>query len=830
MYQFNPNNLIQLDFQELSKALAYIFATLQENESKISEVKATSTEAVFEISKHKEKFKDIESKFLIFEESIKEVNKISDKVNTWGERFREMEERNFAFSSKIEELSHQFQSQIDEVTRLISQTTRSAQIDTKRDVMIKMEEMNNAETVKIGIINSQLERQISELKNQLEMLNLENQAKFVEIHSSLGLVSSQTQQPESQKQPKESQKNRNVVSRLASLEKTFQNFVTSMSSTRSVGNTNQEIQIPAFIEPKINLIENEPKPIFSMVNEGIDLIKPASKENESNPPSPLYLPNNENLLPLFDRISKLEKANYKLGDYEAMENKIEILNEKIEILFEKALNDANIVIPSIQIEAPKEHHQEKSLEKPYELNLITIPSPIPSPSMSPMPSPRTPRLDSLYDKKFSKIEEAVQLLQKNITEVQLSIDNNKLKEYLDDKFTVFGKNTRDTLVKQFSGVSEEVSSKLSEFQSRLNGFWKDTQIVHEIIETIKSQIEESAHSLKEENKLLSSSIEDISKSIDIKLTEKLTEVKELIPQVQVTKEKPEQTESDTVLRSMIFSLRNELTKLRSSIEQIEHKRMVEESIFEENASTVFVENFGTKDENNNLKGILKLHDNAIRNLALKIMPGSQMPSQQNQEITNVLQYLEDLKSQIKEVINKQEHTKSFTSKDFELLNEIYQNLENKSNKSELIQKVDRNELRRIYQLLKKRIDELSEQLKKSDQMQALLSTQEEPYFMKKKYDFGCASCGQVFSPQSDTQMTQQTWYKPGTRNGTFMPGFSNILSSLIQSPSGSFTLPSRAEENIDRESIKSPKNSIVTPSYSKGKNRRIRLPSVKESS
>lgn len=266
-----------------------------------------------------------------------------------------------------------------------------------------------------------------------------------------------------------------------------------------------------------------------------------------------------------------------------------------------------------------------------------------------------------------------------------------------------------------------------------------------------TRLEKLEQGLREDHRSLVEDIRENFYKFDEKFEKKISEVKESQPKLEPIIEKEQ--ESEIMLRSIVYNLRNEILKIKTIIDNIEQKRQIEDSIFGDSSESTSVDPLGPR-EDTSLKGILRLHDNAIRNLALKILPNTQVQTQQNADIGNALQYLEDLKAEMKEVLTKQESAKSFTSKDFELINEIYQNLENKSNKSELVQKVDRNELRRIYQMLKKRIDELSENLKKTELNTVNSYLQEEPFFTKKKLDMGCASCGHALSAAIDSNLTQ----------------------------------------------------------------------------
>lgn len=203
-------------------------------------------------------------------------------------------------------------------------------------------------------------------------------------------------------------------------------------------------------------------------------------------------------------------------------------------------------------------------------------------------------------------------------------------------------------------------------------------------------------------------------------------------------------ENEQYLRSMILSMKSDLTKLKDTVELVKKDLDTDKNLFRFDTDNIVDE----VPDNPNMSlfvSMLKKHGSAIRFLANRLAPGSDDKIFKIQEASAQLSYLEDLKIEMKEMLTKQESSKTLSTKELELIQEIYALMDTKIGKQELGKKVDKGELQRIYRMLKKRIDDIATDVKKFEYP----SAREDPFFSKKRLDVECASCGQYLSDKSD---------------------------------------------------------------------------------
>ena len=67
----------------------------------------------------------------------------------------------------------------------------------------------------------------------------------------------------------------------------------------------------------------------------------------------------------------------------------------------------------------------------------------------------------------------------------------------------------------------------------------------------------------------------------------------------------------------------------------------------------------------------------------------------------------------------------------------------------------------------------------------------------------CASCGQLVPEKQENRIVYESWNRFPSKTPTYGAGFSRILNSLVQNPSGGLMLPRSESKN----SIEEPKPS-----------------------
>lgn len=342
------------------------------------------------------------------------------------------------------------------------QAAKSAQNDTKRDLIHRIEESESQTSVKTQILFQNLERQVADQNITIENSNKENLQRIEELNNILGLANQNLHEKEMPKTPRDPGNARNFTSRLNSLEKTLQNYISSNSTVKAHNTQGQmDSQAVENSRPRDESVFDSKK--FSIVIDNVDQ-KPNFRELEVNPihdslESGRNSISYDNYLPMSERIITVKNKAHENLQMDAFENKLEKLNEKIEYLYEKSMSDINLSKTEINISK-----SEISIEPiKRESKEVFIPP------LNP-PKTKAAKHNTVMDKKFSKLENEIENLQSTILELKFHSEDSKIKEILDEKFSSFAKNARETLIKQISSTSEEVMTKVVEIETRINHF------------------------------------------------------------------------------------------------------------------------------------------------------------------------------------------------------------------------------------------------------------------------------------------------------------------------------------------------------------------------
>jgi hypothetical protein len=231
---------------------------------------------------------------------------------------------------------------------------------------------------------------------------------------------------------------------------------------------------------------------------------------------------------------------------------------------------------------------------------------------------------------------------------------------------------------------------------------------------------------------------------------------------------------------MILSLRNEIQALKDESESRKSKHCSPIPL----DAQIELEEIQEPLQLGMVHSILKQHETAIRLLANKTFP---RPEDQKTASDSVdyLSHLEDLKKEMKEILSKQDEKQNLSNKDLEIIENILNSLESKIGKEELSQMAEKNELHKIYRMLKRRIDELALAVQRKNEA----ANKDEACFLKRKVNCECASCGQLVPERVEGRLVYESWNKFPVKTPNNATGFSRILNSLVLSPSGGLVLP-----------------------------------------
>ena len=303
-----------------------------------------------------------------------------------------------------------------------------------------------------------------------------------------------------------------------------------------------------------------------------------------------------------------------------------------------------------------------------------------------------------------------------------------------------------------------------------------------------------------ENKIIN--LDEKISTLKSEFFDKVLELKQKLKVFEQTPDPPH-LQNEQFFRSMLLSLKNDINNLKEENENSKKYQILPQMPLENNLE----QNLELKDlqdpsQLNLLKSILRQHDTAIRVLANKIIPIGSEDRKPNESALH-LNHLEDLKKEMKEILAKQEESKKLSNKDLEIIQNILNSLDSKIGREDLSQMAEKNELQKIYRMLKKRIDELAFNIKKKE-----ISPKEEAFFLRKKFGTECASCGQVLQEKLENKLIHENWNKFPVKNSTYCIGFSRILNSLVQSPTGGLMLP-KAENKSTPDDLRPLKNKKI---------------------
>lgn len=325
--------------------------------------------------------------------------------------------------------------------------------------------------------------------------------------------------------------------------------------------------------------------------------------------------------------------------------------------------------------------------------------------------------------------------------------------------------------------NENFTPKILEQEQRINGLWRTLAQTSDSIKILSEQFLKSEQNLAEFQEMTLKSFESKEKS-----TEPLPNLSKHI------KSESPSLQNEQYFRSMLLSLRNDILSVQEELERLKRA----------NVSTPIMDaqlelaEFQEPLQISMLQGILKQHDSAIRMLANKAFPpNAEEKSGKLLEATVYLTRLEDLKKEMKEILAKQENSKNLSTNDLEIIENILQSLNSKIGKEELSQMADKDELHKIYRMLKRRIDELAAAVKNRESPH-----REDAFFLKKKFSMDCASCGQTILDKQENKIGYEYWNKFPMKNPIYCASYSRLLNSLVPSPTGGLMLPKKSKSRI----------------------------------
>lgn len=743
------SNLI--DFSSLSKLLSKHHSQLSRQESLHEELQSFKSESSSKQQIQEKSIQDLQQQSKSFTSGLLKISKIEEKLASWSDRFRSLEESQFDLKTKLKLLEDHYEKQLEQ--QRLNQVKQLANIEL--NFIKTIEDRYSRLALELSINCGKIVEEVESVKERLcECENKEIRDRKEEDGTNGTRVY---------------QKSRSLVDLVARVEGIEQVLAGFEEGTMAKG----EIRSPRDSSYVREVFDRKQAEMLELVRKEIDAklesleihpIHSAKSSDQLEDTEPAPTSSSSSLQPIV-RKAKRVTTHTITSDLVGIEKKILSLDEKL-IEIQKR---HSMIQPAIIDSSHLKPFSKSSPEPPKSSFLPPI-------SLPPSKSIHEVNSSSEEDQPLSiKLEE----LSKDFEKFKKNLPLIMYKSELEDILSQFSKRIKDT--RKPNPEFEDFNPKIQEHEQRLNSLWKSYNGVVEKVNLVESKVlklNESFNMMSEVVKAESEfRIDAAEKKFDL-VTE---EIKGSFEKGLKSMKDFPAMQNEQYFRSMILTLRNEVAGLKEELDLKKNRLSTPIPI----DSQIELEEIQEPLQLGMLQSILKQHETAIRLLANKTFPTRTEERSSSIETFDYLSHLEDLKKEMKEILSKQEDRKSLSSKDLEIIQNILNSLETKIGKEELSQMAEKNDLHKIYRMLKRRIDELAQAVMKKNEQ----SVKDEAFFLKRKNNMECASCGQMVVDKVEGKLVYESWNKFPNKSANNATGFSRILNSLVQSPTGGHMLP-----------------------------------------
>lgn len=528
---------------------------------------------------------------------------------------------------------------------------------------------------------------------------------------------------------------------------------------------------------------------FNQLKELFSVLKP--RDQPSDKLVPERVPNYSQYLPYMNRIQNLEdliKNIMRENPQTYIQSEIEQINDQLKLKANS--QDIAELIQKIQNERSKETVIEKVRE---------IDSKILSPKANEtlvQPTNITEKAVEVI-KPSESLESSIRDLYEAVNKINRTLSLKMFRTELEEIFKT-SKGLKPETMNLNTGQSSSIDAeKIAQFQSHLNICMLDSisfkQTLEKIQKTLTDEIPSQIISITEE-------CNEHTENIKLDYCKKLRDLRNDI----FNPEKKTEIQSVEVLRNLIFRVQKESAECKEKLIEIENmleSRYDSKEIEDQNfiPPEVFPEEPQEEmpsvqmPQLKNLSNVLQKHDslfkqvrNQMAKLAYDLEQSQNAFKKQNEiNISNNLHQLEELKHSISDVMLKLREGSRLSQSDLNKLSELYTLVENKGDKQEITNKVDKQDLKKAYRFLTKRIELLHKELIKSEETRLVNQSHDDPaLFRKKLRDFECLSCGQEVKEHKEQLTSKREWRPNGKFPGHTIkigPGFSRVLPVLSPS-------------------------------------------------
>jgi hypothetical protein len=345
--------------------------------------------------------------------------------------------------------------------------------------------------------------------------------------------------------------------------------------------------------------------------------------------------------------------------------------------------------------------------------------------------------------------------------------------------------------------SAKENEKLTQLESTLISCINDSNYLKKSIETLQQQITDD---ILDQLKSLSYDCNLSTHTMRAELSKKLNELRDEI----FNPGRKSEVQNIDVLRNLLFKVQKESAECKEKIQEIQStiENRHESKLVYDGAMSPEVLPEETQEEQptispspqfKQISVVLQKHEHNFKQLRSHLselaynLEQSQLAFKKQNEInlSNSLRQLEELKSSVSDVMLKLREGNRLSQSDLNKITELYTLVENKGDKEDITNKVDRQELKKAHRFLTKRIEALHKELKKAEEIRIASQSQDDPaLFRKKQHELECISCGQEIKDHKDSSSVKRDWRPTNKFPGSTIklgPGFSRVLPVISPS-------------------------------------------------
>jgi hypothetical protein len=796
-------DVIHFDYSKLQTLLTVLKTRSEEHDSTFYEVKHHQQLQADTSTRHSQEIASLNEQTASFKEGLHTLHDMSDKVDAWGERFRYLEERNYKMYKDLNEMSVTLQGQIDELRSGVQLSNSEIVTSLQAEIARKQGESEKSMATRCRTIEDELETLKLESKIGAERIQRDFSERVNGFYDFIGVTGSQPA-------PSSSQADIKDLASQTSGESVRSNPLKAIAM--KIANLERKVYVqpdlerPDLSDPRAQQdVMYELNHRFAFLSREVDSMKTLISIVQGAPQEG-KLSVKENYLSLMDRISDLSKLREAMPALLSLETRVYNLTETMTELSEKA--KANEAAPPAVV--PRELNKYSAMIVTQAIETSKIVEVAPSELLPKAEEKKQVETKALiapvvdlepYNRRLQEVADSLNRVLKTLRQKADLADLEDLHVQL--------KNIAKRSVREGTTANvEESSGKLDDFENRLNKLWKQNLDLGNLIHQFTAQLTRSSQETleKQETKLevLTVQVNSAQKELNKQLEAVAKNVSALAEEFGAK----ESSSTEQYLKTQILGLKRGLQETEERVEAMHALVAAQTQILADDAGDM--EEISSLEHLSSLQkfqAILNHHDKAIRILANRANMEHIVEETKTMKLdaNEVVEHLEDLRIEMHEMQVKYDLNKTLSAKEIEKLSEIYSLLSTKSDKQELGRKVDKSELKRLERLLRKQIDKVNETLKKSEE--GLQHPREDAFFLKKKLDVDCASCGQMLPNYHDHALHFTPKERFPARSALFGTGFSRLLASLVPNESGGMTLPSKLAQNTSNPDLRS----VVSP-------------------